>query len=57
MYHGNGVRNVQYTKYILQILELEYLQNKMFNKGNAKGGVSPRLNILPLTLTFDLENQ
>jgi hypothetical protein len=27
------------------------------NKGNAKHGVSPRIKIDPVTLTFDLENQ
>jgi hypothetical protein len=29
----------------------------IINNGNAKRGVSTRLNIDPLTLTFDLENQ
>ena len=33
-----------------------YMQTNT-NKGNAKRGVSPRLKIDPVTLTFDLENQ
>ena len=29
----------------------------VYNKGNAKGGISPRLKIRPCDLDFDLENQ
>jgi hypothetical protein len=33
------------------------LTNGISNKGNAKRGVSPRLKLDPVTLTFDLANK
>ena len=36
---------------------LQFLNNVIINKGNAKHGVSPCLKFDLVTLTFDLENQ